>query len=119
MSSTMGTTSHRSPHQDTAETNTRSTDSTGNSHSGSDDEPMPLTPSSGMVRHQGDPVTTNSKESAPIADVQMQDVAGEASNEDGQRATSPFGGSEALSELAEEEEEEEDEAAQYTQPAEL
>lgn len=72
-----------------------------------------------MVRHQGDPVTTNSKESAPIADVQMQDVAGEASNEDGQRATSPFGGSEALSELAEEEEEEEDEAAQYTQPAEL
>jgi hypothetical protein len=75
-----------------------------------------------MVRHSGEHVTTNSKESAPAADVEMRDTTEGGSTRDGQRAASLSGGSEALSELGAEdeaEEEEEDEAAQYTQPAEL
>lgn len=83
---------------------------------------MPLTPSSGMVRHQGEDTHTTAKESVTTGDVEMRDATDQASTQDGQRAGSPFGGSEALSELQpedEEEEEEEDEAAQYTQPAEL
>lgn len=83
---------------------------------------MPLTPSSGMVRHEGEQTYANDKVSAQAGDVEMRDATDTTSTQDGQRARSPFGGSEALSELqpeVEEEEGDEDEAAQYTQPAEL
>lgn len=82
---------------------------------------MPLTPSSGMVRHQGENVHTTAKESVSMGDVEMRDATDQTSTQNDQRSGSPFGGSEALSELQseDEEEEEENEAAQYTQPAEL
>jgi hypothetical protein len=44
------------------------------SHSGSDEEPMPMTPSSGMGRHQGILVQPEAKTSQQTDDVEMADA---------------------------------------------
>jgi hypothetical protein len=92
------------------------------SHSGSDEEPMPMTPSSGMGRHQGAPTQPESKRSEQADDIEMVDATGNTVHQTSTRATSPLSSPEAEMRPRSDEDYEEgldEEAAQYTQPAEL
>lgn len=92
------------------------------SHSGSDEEPMPMTPSSAMGRHQGAPTKPESKRSEQADDIEMVDATGTTIHQTSTRATSPLSSPEAeMITRADEDYEEglDEEAAQYTQPAEL
>lgn len=92
------------------------------SHSGSDEEPMPVTPSSAMGRHEGAPAQTDSKRSAHADDTEMADETDRVIRQSSTRATSPLSSpDDAMSgkEVEDFTEGYDEEAAQYTQPAEL
>lgn len=120
MSSAMETFVRQSPESARQEGSIHSPDT--RSHSGSDEEPMPMTPSSGMGRHQGTLAQLEPKRSEQTEDVEMADETGRGIRQSSTRVTSPLSTPEPGMSAMEEQEYEEgldEEAAQYTQPAEL